>query len=143
VGAGCPDVLEAEHSADGTHDKLGGNVVSGHSYRVSFWQNQSGALLPTASLGPIQALQVHLRYAPAGTFVRVSIPLDRVPTAVKLYRGEASPSVVDITACAGCPLSTPPASALQWSYDALAQRVQLYLDAAADYENASVLLLLP
>jgi hypothetical protein len=138
AGAGCPDVLEAEHSNDGTHDKLGGNVLSGHTYRVGFWRDRNGTPLATSALAVIEAMQVHLRYAPAGSLVRVTLPLDRAPRAVFLYRGEANPARTDTISVAA-----PPAAATEWYYDAAARRVYLYLDTAVEGENASVLLLLP
>lgn len=138
VGPGCPDVLEAEHSNDGTHDKLGGNVLSGHDYEVTFWRNENGSPLLTSSLASISALQVHYRYGPQASAVGVSVPLDVPPTQVFLYRGESNPTVVDITARW---TGAPPVVSDKWYYDAVGRRVYLYLDAKSEGEDVSVLLL--
>ena len=138
VAGTCDDVLEAEHSVEGVHSQLGGNVLSGHEYEVSFWRNENGASLPLADLASINAMQIHLRYAPVGAFINVSVPVLSSPTQVLLYRGEEQALEADITATQA--VGTP-TSALEWYYDGAADRVFVYLDTAADYENASVLLL--
>ena len=135
----CNDVLEAEHSVEGVHSQLGGNVLSGHDYKVSFWRNENGVPLPLTDLSSVTAMQVHLRYAPAGAFTTVSVPVLTPPTQVLLYRGQDQILEADITA--EDTVSAPPSSTLEWQYDATEFRVVLYLDTASDYEDTSVLLL--
>jgi cell migration-inducing and hyaluronan-binding protein len=126
------DVFEAKHAPDGTHLQLGGNVLSGRQYEVRF------QLDPTKSFSDITAMEIHFRDAPAGAAIDVSIEVPGAPDAaagVWLYRGE-DPSQIP-TPMTENPIS-PPASPLEWHYDGV--RVHLYLDAAAQYENAAVLL---
>jgi hypothetical protein len=70
--------------------------------------------------------------------LRVSLPLDREPSQVELYRGEESLSSHAMTR-----VGSYPTSATEWYYDPAVQRVYLFLDRSATEENASVLMLLP
>jgi cell migration-inducing and hyaluronan-binding protein len=133
----CTDILQAMHSNEGTHNRLGGNVLAGHDYSVNFY-DAAGSVLPTADLNGISAVEVHLRYAATGMHLRVSLPLDREPSQVELYRGEESLSSHAMTR-----VGSYPTSATEWYYDPAVQRVYLFLDRSATEENASVLMLLP
>ena len=86
-GAGCPNVLEATHSPDGTHHRLGANILSGHRYYVDFEDSAGGALIGPG-LADIEGIQVHYRYATAGDMTQVSVAVPSNPTCVAIYDGE-------------------------------------------------------
>jgi hypothetical protein len=140
-GACNSDVLEADHSNDGEHNSLGGNALAGHDYEVTY-VDAAWAALPSADLAPNTAMEIHWRYAPVGVTVTVRIPVPSIAQTVTLLRGERTVAEEPL----GAPLLVgPPASALEWSYDAATSKVWLRLDAqtdaAIDRANAAVLML--
>ena len=130
----CSDELLAKHPTEGLHRTLGGNVLVGHDYHVNFYDDND--LLEGTQLQDISAIEVHFRYAPDQAMIRVSVPVSAQPTMVKLYHG----GEIELLEISLNSSALPPTNANEWYYDAVAQRVHLYLE-QTDAESHSTVLI--
>ena len=151
-----PDILRAKHSVQGTHNRLGGNLLASHAYDVSFWRNNSGSVLldPATDFATMEAIEVHLRNGQANSAFNVSVPADKAPDQIRLYRNDDPVTILAEypAGMGGISVRTEdgvsgdcavlPTTAADVCFNPDHNRVYMHLDAGpADYENATMLLL--